>query len=165
MKIANAYRANVLNSTDIYDHVHRPADWRHEHVIYKQILALICNRYFNTLCLPFRLCIIQQVHRTAIGGDYLCAHLRRADFLQGRESTTPSIRAAGTQIKTKATTFGIKSIFISSDCTDEEYEDLRLFLPRLKLYRFSASTESHERVALKPGGVAIVDQIVCSHAR
>lgn len=33
VKIANAFRSAKLNSTDEYDHVHQPDDWRHEHVI------------------------------------------------------------------------------------------------------------------------------------
>lgn len=105
-----------------------------------------------------------QPHRTAIGGNYLCAHLRRADFLQGRESTTPSLRAAATQIKTKAMNHSLQTVFVSSDCTGQEYHDLKSYLPRLKVHKFVPAT-GEERVRLKPGGIAIVDQIICSHAK
>lgn len=109
-------------------------------------------------------CLLQKQQRTAIGGNYLCAHLRRADFLQGRESTTPSLRAAATQIKTQATTHNLQTVFVSSDCTVQEYLDLKSYLPRLKVVKFIPATET-ERIHLKPGGIAIVDQIICSHAR
>lgn len=99
-----------------------------------------------------------------MGGNYLCVHLRRADFVQGRESTTPSLRAAATQIKTKAMMLDLQTVFVSSDCTGQEYRDLKSYLPRLKMIKFVAATEK-ERIQLKPGGIAIIDQIICSHAR
>lgn len=34
VEIANAFRRKTLNSTDVYDRVHRPADWRHENVMF-----------------------------------------------------------------------------------------------------------------------------------
>lgn len=167
--MANAFRANKLNSTDVYDHVHRPADWRHEKVIY---LPLPGRNYcvisplrglFIDAALHISLSSLQQ-HRTAIGGNYMCVHLRRADFLQGRESTTPSLRAAATQIKTKAKTYDLATVFVSSDCTEQDYRDLKSYLPMLKVVKFSPASEK-ERIHLKPGGIAIVDQIICSHAR
>lgn len=110
------------------------------------------------------LCFCLQQHRTANGGNYLCAHLRRADFLHGRESTTPSLRAAATQIKTNAAANDLQTVFISSDCTDQEYQDLKSYLPMLRVVKFVPATE-WQRNLMRPGGVAIVDQIICSHAR
>lgn len=168
-EMANAFRANELNSTDVYDHVHRPADWRHEQVIHP--LLSDCNYcvippfhgLFIDAALHISLTFLQQ-HRAAIGGNYMCVHLRRADFLQGREPTTPSLRAAATQIKTKAKTYDLQTVFVSSDCTEQDYRDLKSYLPSLKVVKFSPASEK-ERIYLKPGGIAIVDQIICSHAR
>lgn len=105
-----------------------------------------------------------QEHRTAKGGNYLCAHLRRADFLHGRDETTPSLRSAATQVLHKLKELHLKSVFISSDCTGQEYRNFKSFLSRYRVTKFTPSS-NEERDRLKPGGIAIVDQIICSHAR
>lgn len=104
-----------------------------------------------------------QKYRKAKGGNYLCAHLRRADFIQGREETTPTLRSAATQVLHKLKELQLKTVFISSDCTGQEYHNFKSFLSRFYVTRFQPST-SEERERLKPGGIAIVDQIICSHA-
>lgn len=105
-----------------------------------------------------------QEHRNAKGGNYLCAHLRRADFLHGREETTPTLRSAAKQISIKMTDLNLKKIFISSDCTGQEFYNLKSYLPRYRVVKFTPSS-LEEREKLKPGGIAIVDQIICSHAK
>lgn len=105
-----------------------------------------------------------QEHRTANGGNYLCAHLRRADFLYGREETTPTLRSAATQILHKLKELQLRTVFVSSDCSGQEYRSFKSFLSRYQVTRFQPSSAA-ERTQLKPGGIAIVDQIICSHAR
>lgn len=105
-----------------------------------------------------------QESRQAIGGNYLCAHLRRADFLHGREETTPTLRSAASQISAKLKTLKLRTVFVSSDCTGQEYHSLKSYLQRFRVVKFTPSS-SAEREQLKPGGIAIIDQIVCSHAR
>lgn len=105
-----------------------------------------------------------QEQRSAIGGNYLCAHLRRADFLNGREDTTPTLRSAATQILHKLKALQLRAVFVSSDCTGQEYRSFKSFLSRYHVTRFQPSSLA-ERDRLKPGGIAIVDQIICSHAR
>lgn len=105
-----------------------------------------------------------QEHRTARGGNYLCVHLRRADFLHGREETTPTLRSAATQILQKLKALQLRAVFVSSDCTGQEYRSFKSFLSRYQVTRFQPSS-SVERDRLKPGGIAIVDQIICSNAR
>lgn len=100
----------------------------------------------------------------ALGGNYLCAHLRRADFVHGREETTPTLRSAATQILHKLKALRLRTVFISSDCTGQEYQNFKSYLSRYHVKRFKPSS-SVERDRLKPGGIAIVDQIICSHAR
>uniref|UniRef100_A0A182P6V3 GDP-fucose protein O-fucosyltransferase 2 n=1 Tax=Anopheles epiroticus TaxID=199890 RepID=A0A182P6V3_9DIPT len=135
VEVATRFRADTLNSTDRADRTMRPTRWTDE-------------RY----------------RRTARGGDYLCAHLRRADFLYGRDKTTPTIQSAALQIRTKLLELGLKTVFVASDCTRMEFYNLKNYLKRFRVVRFVP--ESYEqRAALKDGGIAIVDQIICSHAR
>lgn len=94
----------------------------------------------------------------------MCVHLRRADFLHGREETTPTLRSAATQILNKLKTLQLRTVFVSSDCTGQEYRSFKSFLSRYHVQRFHPAS-SAERDYLKPGGIAIIDQIICSHAK
>ncbi|XP_050069546.1 GDP-fucose protein O-fucosyltransferase 2 [Anopheles maculipalpis] len=135
IEVAARFRADLLNSSDQQDRTLRPARWTDE-----------------------------RAHRTARGGDYLCAHIRRADFLYGRDKTTPTIQSAALQIRAKLLELGLKTVFVASDCSRMEFYNLKNYLKRFRVVRFVP--ESYEqRHALKDGGIAIVDQIVCSHAR
>lgn len=86
--IADDYRLTRLNSSNENDGVLRPANWQDD-----------------------------QPHRTAVGGDYLCAHIRRSDFLLGREKTTPTLRSVVNQLKVRLKELNLSQIFISSDCS------------------------------------------------
>lgn len=94
----------------------------------------------------------------------MCAHLRRADFLRGREKTTPSLRSAATQIANHLKRLNLTNVFISSDCTGKEFHDLKGYLKHYRVFKFKPST-TEERDRLKPGGIAAVDQIICSHSK
>ncbi|XP_053698053.1 GDP-fucose protein O-fucosyltransferase 2 [Sabethes cyaneus] len=135
VEVANQFRADYFNSTNEVDRVQRPASWTDE-----------------------------KPYRKARGGEYLCAHLRRADFLHGREKTTPTLRSAALQIKRRLLELGLRKVFIASDCHRSEFHDLKILLKRFKVVRYSP--ESKQQLDwLKDGGVAILDQIICSHAR
>lgn len=86
--IADEYRSTIFNSTNESDGVLRPANWQDE-----------------------------KPHRTAVGGDYVCAHIRRSDFILGREKTTPTLRSVVNQIKVRLKELNLSQIFISSDCS------------------------------------------------
>ncbi|KAL5276303.1 POFUT2 family protein [Megaselia abdita] len=88
MAIAKDFRLSRLNSTDETEKVNRPVDWR-----------------------------LEKETREAIGGDYVCAHLRRGDFVFGREKTIPSMKSAANQIKQVLKELGLKKVFIASDCS------------------------------------------------
>lgn len=133
--IADKFRLDYLNSTNEGDLVQRPDDWRDE-----------------------------KPYRGARGGDYLAVHLRRADFLYGREKTVPSLQSAVAQIKTKLKELDLGIVFIASDCTGNEFNDLKSYLRPYRVVKYTPeSKEQFEQ--LKDGGVAIIDQIICSHAR
>lgn len=86
--IADEFRLSKFNSTNENDGVIRPTNWQDE-----------------------------KSHRLSIGGDYACAHIRRADFVLGREKTTPTLRSVANQIKVRLKELDLSRIFISSDCS------------------------------------------------
>lgn len=102
--------------------------------------------------------------RVPNGGNYLCAHLRRADFMFGREKTTPSLKSAAEQIKIALKKLDLQDVFISSDCSGAEFKELQSNLKRYHVSRFSPASQN-QRLKLKDGGIAVVDQIICSYSR
>ncbi|XP_050099808.1 GDP-fucose protein O-fucosyltransferase 2 [Anopheles aquasalis] len=142
IEVADRFRLSQLNSTDEHEGTVRPARWTDEHGD--------ANRDVRE-------------RRVAQGGQYLCAHLRRADFLYGRDRTTPTVQSAALQIRAKLIELGLRTVFVASDCSRTEFYNLRNYLKRFRVVRFEP--ESYEqRTVLKDGGIAIIDQIVCSHA-
>lgn len=135
---ANEFRLENFNSTDILDNVEKPDRWTDE----------------------------RELVRKMKGGDYVCAHLRRADFVYGREKTTPTLRSASAQIKRLSKQLALDQIFLSSDCTRAELMDLLSFMKRLRVYKYIPHVDEEAGEApLKDGEVAIIDQIICSKAR
>jgi len=61
------------------------------------------------------------------GGDYICGHLRRQDFLFGRPTEIPSLLSAAKQLKALAASLNTSSIFIASDGTDQGKRNFMLF--------------------------------------
>ena len=57
------------------------------------------------------------------------------------------------------------SVFISSDAPKKEYEELKQILEKeeVKTFRYAPTDEIHKKYM--DGGVAIIDQSICSHAR
>ncbi|XP_046677614.1 GDP-fucose protein O-fucosyltransferase 2-like [Homalodisca vitripennis] len=133
---ANAFRASHLNSTDLQDGTVRPLDWRDE--------------------VP---------HRSAKGGPYLGVHLRRKDFIYGRPKEVPSIVDSAVQIKMYLKNLKLSTVFVATDMPTEEYESLQKLLEKdgFRSVKFVMKDEDKNRY--KEGGLAIIDQIVASHAR
>lgn len=134
---ANDFRLENFNSTDELDGVDRPGTWLDE----------------------------REGPRRMKGGDYICAHLRRGDFLYGREKTTPTLRSASSQIKRLAKQLSLDQVFLASDCSRAELMDLLSFMKRLKVYKYIPHVDEEVESPLKDGEVAIIDQIICSKAR
>lgn len=151
--IGNAYRMDFLGSTDEKDKVQRPALWTDEKVSF---LVSIHNNFFDK---SFAL----QPYRGAVGGQYLCVHMRRADFVYGRESQLPTLRSIAHQIRRTLTALDLHRVYLSSDCSGSEFHDLKTLLRGTNLNKFKPPWEYH--VQLGDGGLAIIDQIICSHAR
>lgn len=89
--------------------------------------------------------------------------MRRADFIYGREAQLPSLRSTANQIKRALVELGLHKVYLSSDCSGSEFHDMKAMLRGVSLYKFKPPWEYH--VQLADGGLAIIDQIICSHAR
>lgn len=130
---ASEFRREFLDSNDEKDNAHRPEDWRTP-----KIQA-----------------------GTAKGGPYIAAHLRRKDFLYARKDKVPSIERTAEKLKELMIKYEVKKIFVASDGTAEEMQQLKKLVPEIVMYEGTKEREKR----LRKGGVAIVDQIICSHAR
>ena len=98
------------------------------------------------------------------GGPYVGVHLRRKDFVRSRSGDIPSLRGAADQLRERMSQMKIKKLFVASDMPRGEFAELeRYMLPDFEVYRFEPSKEVKELI--KDGGVAVVDQIICSHAK
>ncbi|XP_017086756.1 GDP-fucose protein O-fucosyltransferase 2 [Drosophila eugracilis] len=107
---------------------------------------------------------LERPKRNAIGGNYLCAHLRRGDFLRSREATTPSLKAAAQQVKQLLRTFNMTTVFLASDATPYELMELKELFKRFRFVHFTPESNAQRR-ELKDGGLAVVDQLICAYAR
>ncbi|XP_017116130.1 GDP-fucose protein O-fucosyltransferase 2 [Drosophila elegans] len=134
-QVAADFRHQVLGTTDATARVQRPAMWE-----------------------------LERAKRDAKGGDYLCAHLRRGDFVRSRDKTTPTLKAAAQQVKQLLRAFNMSSVFLASDATPYELMELKELFHRFRLVHFTPESNAQRR-QLKDGGVAVVDQLVCAYAR
>ncbi|XP_015120799.1 GDP-fucose protein O-fucosyltransferase 2 [Diachasma alloeum] len=105
----------------------------------------------------------EKEHRTAIGGPYLAVHWRRKDFLIGRSAYVPSIAKAARQLRKIMENLGLEVVFIATDGEDHEFEELREQMGNYNVVRYIPSDNVRQK--FKDGGVAIIDQIICSYAR
>ncbi|GAB1607368.1 GDP-fucose protein O-fucosyltransferase 2-like [Argonauta hians] len=133
--IGDKFRAEFLNSTDETDRTIWDSDWR------KMI----------------------RKERNAFGGPYLAVHLRRKDYLRAHKDYVPTLKFAAKQIRKLLKQFGLEKVFIASDDT-EDVEKLRKKLrKKYEVYNFAPSKEILAKYM--DGGVAIIDQWICAHAR
>ncbi|KAH9498427.1 GDP-fucose protein O-fucosyltransferase 2 [Bulinus truncatus] len=133
--LADVFRMFHLDSTDEEDLTLLQDDWTH----------------------------MKKKHGDAVGGPYLAVHLRRADFAKVREKDVPSIKHAAKQLNNLCKKLNLKKIFIATDATSEEFDSLKRYLKEFSVYRYEPSLEIKKKV--KDGGVAIIDQWICAHAR
>uniref|UniRef100_A0A8C0CEZ8 GDP-fucose protein O-fucosyltransferase 2 n=1 Tax=Balaenoptera musculus TaxID=9771 RepID=A0A8C0CEZ8_BALMU len=98
---------------------------------------------------------------SSLGGPYLGVHLRRKDFIWGHREDVPSLEGAVRRIRSLMKTHQLDKVFVATDAARKELDGLRRLLP--EMVRFEPTWEELE--LYKDGGVAIVDQWVCAHAR
>ncbi|XP_063836904.1 GDP-fucose protein O-fucosyltransferase 2 [Ostrinia nubilalis] len=97
--------------------------------------------------------------------NYIAIHWRRLDFATSRPNDVPSIDGTVKQIKNAFEKMpGIKKIFISTDASASEVKILKSKLKEagFKVYVYDPSASDLEKY--NDGGIAIIDQIICSHA-
>lgn len=99
--------------------------------------------------------------KTPLGGPYIAAHLRRKDFLFARKEAVPSIPTIAKELKKLMKQHEVNKVFIASDGTEEEMKQLKSLLPEMVMFK----PTKEQKKKLKMGGIAIIDQIICSHAR
>ncbi|PAA80316.1 hypothetical protein BOX15_Mlig023470g3 [Macrostomum lignano] len=137
-KLAAEFRQQYLSSTDVADGTVRPADWRR----------------------------LRAAEGSAIGGPYLAAHLRRLDFLRAHPDATPSIGSAASQLIRLSRSLGLSTVFLATDDPEAESQLTEQLLKAgaadIRLVRFANSAAAE---SLTDGELAILDQIVGSHAR
>uniref|UniRef100_A0A8C2JBP1 GDP-fucose protein O-fucosyltransferase 2 n=1 Tax=Cyprinus carpio TaxID=7962 RepID=A0A8C2JBP1_CYPCA len=97
----------------------------------------------------------------AKGGPYLGVHLRRKDFIWGHREDVPSLKAAVKNIRSLLKKHKLQQVFVATDADEEELAKLKRMLP--EMVRYEPTWEDLE--LLKDGGVAIIDQWICAHAR
>ncbi|KAB1283683.1 GDP-fucose protein O-fucosyltransferase 2 [Camelus dromedarius] len=152
--VGDEFRSKYLNSTDEADRTPFEEDWT------KMKVQL----------------------GSSLGGPYLGVHLRRKDFIWGHREDVPSLAGAVRRIRSLMKTHRLDKVFVATDAVRKatsaavptafgsgptgllvsaEYEELRRLLP--EMLRFEPTGEELE--LYKDGGVAIVDQWVCAHAR
>ncbi|XP_047574161.1 GDP-fucose protein O-fucosyltransferase 2 isoform X2 [Lutra lutra] len=98
---------------------------------------------------------------SALGGPYLAVHLRRKDFIWGHREDVPSLDGAVKKIRSLMKTHQLDRVFVATDAVRTEHEELRRLLP--EMVRFEPTWEELE--LYRDGGVAIIDQWICAHAR
>lgn len=105
----------------------------------------------------------EKAKRDAIGGPYVAVHLRRRDFVRSRPTEVPSLDSAADQIKNVLKKLGLGTVFVATDGTQKEFDYLARLLREYTVVKYIPSSGFKKKY--KDGGVAIVDQIICSHAR
>lgn len=72
------------------------------------------------------------------------------------------MKYAAKQIRKLLRKFNLKRLFIASDTTNAEFNELKTYLKGFNVFRYEPNES--ELIKYKDGGVAIIDQIICSHA-
>ena len=98
------------------------------------------------------------------GGPFACVHLRRKDFVRSRGDHIPSLKGAADQLQRKMNAHNLKVLFVATDAPSREFGELKSnFDEGFKITRFTPSLKQKE--SFKDGGIAVIDQIICSHAK
>ncbi|XP_066257171.1 GDP-fucose protein O-fucosyltransferase 2 [Euwallacea similis] len=134
-EIANEFRRTYLNSTDESDNTFLAPDWRDD-----------------------------KPKRSAKGGPYLAVHLRRRDFLRSRPDQVPDLVSVAEQVSTKLEELQLSKVFFATDAPAKEFEQLHGFLSsKYEVFKYTPTKDIERKYSA--GGVAIIDQILCSYAR
>lgn len=133
--IAANYRYKYLSSSDHSDGINHPTNWEDE-----------------------------KPSRNTIGGAYLGIHMRRKDFFFGRPKELPTLDKVAKQIMSKLRELDLSVVFLATDTSSSDVKALQYMLSKnVILAQFRPDQRFVDKY--KDGGKAIVEQIICSHAR
>ena len=94
----------------------------------------------------------------------MCAHVRRKDYVYSRKDQIPDLQSAADQLKRKCQEHEVNKVFLATDAPEREVEQLRNSLGNdINLVKYSPSNGVLQKY--KDGGIAILDQIICSNAK
>ncbi|KAG5893239.1 hypothetical protein JTB14_013401 [Gonioctena quinquepunctata] len=105
----------------------------------------------------------EKIGRNALGGPYVSIHLRRRDFARSRPNESPSLTDVAQQITDVLEEMNLDTVFIATDGPEQEFQKLIYLLSDYKIVKYTPSYDVIKKYG--DGGVAIIDQIICSHAR
>ncbi|XP_077993934.1 GDP-fucose protein O-fucosyltransferase 2-like [Glandiceps talaboti] len=101
---------------------------------------------------------------SAVGGPYMAVHLRRKDFVHSHSKDVPSLKEAAKQIKKVLKEKKLKKLYVATDAPKEEMNELKKHLKgKVEVFKYDPPTEVLDKY--KDGGIAIIDQWICAHAR
>ncbi|XP_064135640.1 GDP-fucose protein O-fucosyltransferase 2 isoform X1 [Loxodonta africana] len=152
--VGDEFRSRHLNSSDEADRIPFEEDWTKM----KDIQSPRFLPEESIRCSPGG---CQVKLGSSLGGPYLGVHLRRKDFIWGHREDVPSLEGAVKKIRSLMKIHNLAKVFVATDAVRKEYEELKKLLP--EMVRFEPTWEELE--LYKDGGVAIIDQWICSHAR
>ncbi|KTG05089.1 hypothetical protein cypCar_00038574 [Cyprinus carpio] len=168
------YRSIMLDraETVLHDHYAGKDYWdtrrsmvfaKHLRIIGDEFRAKYLNSTDKQDQTPYNEDWTQMKNRLGIakGGPYLGVHLRRKDFIWGHREDVPSLKAAVKKIRSLLKKHKLQQVFVATDADEEELAKLKRMLP--EMVRYEPTWEDLE--LLKDGGVAIIDQWICAHAR
>ena len=95
----------------------------------------------------------------------MCAHLRRRDYVHARKDQIPDLASAADQLQRKCEEHEVDKVFLATDAPDREVEQLRNALGNLKVELVKYKPTDEVLQTFKDGGIAILDQVICSHAK
>ncbi|VDP12459.1 unnamed protein product [Onchocerca flexuosa] len=99
-------------------------------------------------------------HGEAQGGDFICVHWRRGDFVRSHNADIPSISGTAEQIAAILRKENLTTVYLCTDASAAEVTTLINLLPsNVQVERFLNDS------SLNDGEVSIVDQWICAHAR
>lgn len=109
---------------------------------------------------------MRRKHGDAKGGAYGSLHLRRKDYLYSHSKEVPSLANAAKQTAKWMEKYKIKKLFLATDAKQDEAIQFMNLMKDLgyKVYKYTPES-TDELESLKDGGVAIIDQWICAHAR
>ena len=95
------------------------------------------------------MCRNHELSFTAKGGPYMCAHVRRKDYVFSRENQIPNLESAAAQLRLKCQEHNVDTVFIATDAPDSEFNQIKSFLHDIKVRNlfYNISKDMHNRLA------------------